>query len=85
MTALVLGGTGWAAITRAARPPNLVIILADDLGYGDLACYGQPSIRTPSLNRMAAERMRFTDFYSAAKLVPATSQLADVVQEPIAQ
>ncbi|MDQ6632611.1 MAG: sulfatase, partial [Verrucomicrobiota bacterium] len=47
-------------------PPNIVIILADDLGYGDLGCYGHPTIRTPNLDRMAAEGMRFTDFYVAA-------------------
>src|SRR5205814_2896282 len=53
----------------AAEPPskpNIVIILADDLGYGDLGCYGSPAIRTPNLDRMAAEGMRFTDFYVAA-------------------
>src|SRR5437773_5324348 len=50
----------------AAKPPNIIIILADHLGYGDLGCYGHPSIRTPNLDRMAAEGMRFTDFYVAA-------------------
>jgi arylsulfatase A len=50
----------------SGRPPNIVIILADDLGYGDLGCYGHPSIRTPNLDRMAAQGMRFTDFYVAA-------------------
>ena len=45
---------------------NVVIILADDLGYGDLRCYGHPVIRTPNLDRMAAEGIRFTSFYSAA-------------------
>jgi len=50
----------------AAKPPNIVIILADDLGYGDLGCYGHPTIRTPNLDRMAAEGIRFTDFYVAA-------------------
>ena len=52
----------------AADKPNIVIIYADDLGYGDLGCYGHPTIRTPNLDRMAAEGMRFTDFYSAAEV-----------------
>ncbi len=52
----------------SAPPPNIVVIFADDLGYGDLGCFGHPSIRTPNLDRMAAEGMRFTDFYSAAEV-----------------
>jgi arylsulfatase A len=51
-----------------AAKPNIVIIYADDLGYGDLGCYGHPTIRTPNLDRMAAEGMRFTEFYSAAEV-----------------
>ncbi len=46
--------------------PNIVVILCDDLGYGDLECYGHPQIKTPHLNRLAEEGIRFTDFYSAA-------------------
>jgi arylsulfatase A-like enzyme len=60
-----------AGLQAAEQPmarPNIVIILADDLGWGDLGCYGHPSIRTPNLDRMAAEGMRFTDFYSAAEV-----------------
>jgi arylsulfatase A-like enzyme len=54
---------------RAADPPpNIVLIYADDLGYGDLGCYGHPTIRTPHLDRLAAEGMRFTQFYSAAEV-----------------
>jgi len=53
---------------RKASPPNIIIILADDLGYGDLGCSGHPSIRTPNLDRMANEGMRFTDFYAAAEV-----------------
>ena len=58
--------------TEAAEPaspgPNIVIIYADDLGYGDLGCYGHPTIRTPNLDRMAREGMRFTNFYSAGEV-----------------
>lgn len=46
--------------------PNLIYILADDLGYGDVGCYGQDRIRTPSLDRMAAEGMRFTQHYAGS-------------------
>ncbi len=53
---------------RPAAPPNVVVIFADDLGYGDLGCYGNPAIRTPHLDRLAAEGLRFTDFYSAAEV-----------------
>jgi arylsulfatase len=45
------------------RPPNIIFILADDLGYGELGSYGQTKIKTPYLDRMAAEGMRFSDFY----------------------
>jgi arylsulfatase A-like enzyme len=49
-----------------ARPPNVVFILADDLGYGELGCYGQTKIRTPRLDRLASEGMRFTQHYSGS-------------------
>ncbi len=45
-------------------PPNLIFVMADDLGYGDLGCYGQQVIQTPRLDRMAREGMRFTQFYA---------------------
>jgi len=49
---------------ESAPPPNIIFILADDLGYGDLGCYGAADLRTPHLDRLAAEGMRFTDFYA---------------------
>ncbi len=52
----------------AAPKPNVILIFADDLGYGDLGCYGAEKIRTPHLDRMAAEGVRFTDFYVAAEV-----------------
>ncbi|MBS0204989.1 MAG: sulfatase [Planctomycetes bacterium] len=50
------------------RGANIIVIFADDLGYGDLGCYGSPTIRTPHLDQMAREGLRFTDFYSAAEV-----------------
>ena len=54
------------ALLNAAAKPNLIWIMADDLGYADLGCYGQKVIQTPNLDRMAKEGMRFTHFYSGA-------------------
>ncbi|MFN7867282.1 MAG: arylsulfatase [Planctomyces sp.] len=55
-----------AASGDRGRLPSIVMILADDLGYGELGCYGQPLIQTPCLDRMAAEGLRFTRFYAGA-------------------
>lgn len=49
-----------------SKKPNIIIILFDDLGYGDLGIYGNPTIQTPNMDRMAMEGMKFTQFYTAA-------------------
>jgi arylsulfatase len=54
------------------RPPNIVLILVDDLGYGDLGCFGAKDIRTPHLDRLAAQGTRFTDFYVAQAVCTAS-------------
>src|SRR5437868_3733305 len=49
---------------QPASRPNIVLILADDLGYGDLGCYGGPDIRTPNIDSLASQGTRLTNFYS---------------------
>ena len=63
---LVLATTVSAQHPAAAERPNVVYILADDLGYGDLGCYGQKRIKTPVIDRLAAEGLRFTDHYAGS-------------------
>jgi len=58
-------GAGRTAGT-VENPPNIIFILADDLGYGDLGCYGQQTIQTPNIDKLAAEGMRFTDHYAGS-------------------
>ena len=65
----MLGAEPWSArkaeaVASAGRRPNVVIVLADDLGYGELGSYGQSKISTPNLDRLAAEGVRYTDFYA---------------------
>ena len=52
--------------TKADERPNIIIILCDDLGYGDLSCYGNEVIRTPNIDKLASEGIRFTSFYSSS-------------------
>jgi len=56
------------AAQAAERPPNVILIMADDLGLGHCGCYGQTKIRTPSIDRLAAEGMKFTEFYAGANV-----------------
>ncbi|GBL43947.1 arylsulfatase A [Verrucomicrobiota bacterium] len=58
----------------ADRPPNVVLILVDDLGYGDLGCFGAKDIRTPNIDALAKQGTRFTDFYYVAQAVCTASR-----------
>ena len=61
---LCFGVGGICAAYAQQQKPNVVFILADDLGYGDLSCYGQEKFTTPNIDRLAQDGMRFTQCYS---------------------
>ena len=70
--AVVPACTATRAVPRAASPPNIVIIFTDDQGYADVGVYGAEGFATPNLDRMAAEGLRFTDFYVAQPVCSAS-------------
>ncbi|MEZ5354692.1 MAG: sulfatase-like hydrolase/transferase, partial [Bryobacteraceae bacterium] len=67
-------GATAAMLARAqgSRKPNFIFVLADDMGYGDLGCYGAQGYKTPNIDRMAAEGARFTDYYAPAPVCTPT-------------
>jgi arylsulfatase A-like enzyme len=71
----LVGCCNSSLLAAADTRPNVIVILADDLGYGDLGCYGAKDIRTPNLDRLAAEGVRFTDFYGENVCTPARAAL----------
>ena len=75
LSLLVLAGLASAAAQPRAARPNVVIFLTDDQGYGDLSSFGHPTIRTPNIDRLAAEGMRLTSFYAAPACTPSRAQL----------
>ncbi len=78
LRAVGIGAAGYAAwpwlsgCSRGGRKPNFVFILADDLGWKDLSCYGSPFYETPSIDRLASEGMRFTSAYAACPVCSPT-------------
>src|SRR5262245_23781049 len=61
---LLHGAAGIGA--EPSKSPNIIVILADDIGYGDLGCYGATRVKTPNLDRLAQRGLRFTDGYAAS-------------------
>ena len=72
---LILATVSSRTAGYASELPNFVFIMTDDQGYGDLSCYGHPTIRTPNIDSIAARGVRFTDFYARHKCSPARATL----------
>ncbi|TWT78775.1 Arylsulfatase [Planctomycetes bacterium CA13] len=64
-----------AVVSARANKPNVVVVLTDDQGYGDLSCHGNPYVKTPNLDRLFQESIRFTDFHASSICTPTRSQL----------
>src|SRR5207248_4913213 len=62
----------WQASALSAERPNIVFVLVDDMGYADLGCMGAKDIRTPNVDRLAREGLKFTDFYANAPVCTPT-------------
>src|SRR5262249_56091507 len=71
MVALAVGGK-FKTAKRPSTPPNIVFILADDLGYADVSCYGRPDLRTPNIDQIAARGVRFLQAYANSAVCSAT-------------
>ena len=72
LTLLGFPGLALPAPAAAQGKPNIVVILADDIGYGDLACYGNTKVKTPNVDRLAREGLRFTDAYAPSAVCTPT-------------
>lgn len=68
-------GGALPGLAASLRPPNFVVLLADDLGWGDLGCYGNTILRTPNVDRMAAGGVRLTNFYATPTCTPSRAEL----------
>ena len=66
LVSLALAAHLGALACQAADRPNIILIYADDLGYGDVGCYGATKVKTPNIDRLAREGLRFTDGHSAS-------------------
>jgi hypothetical protein len=67
--------TSAEAASATAKRPNIILVMTDDQGYGDLACHGHPFIKTPNLDKLYAQSTRFTDFHVSPSCAPTRAAL----------
>ena len=72
---IVLALTGFSSVEAAAKRPNIIIVMPDDVGYGDYACLGNPIIRTPAADSFYKQSIRFTDFHVSPTCAPTRAAL----------
>jgi arylsulfatase A-like enzyme len=65
----------WSAAVEAAQRPNVIVVITDDQGYGDFSCHGNPVLKTPNLDRLRSESLRFSDFHVSPMCTPTRGQL----------
>ncbi|MGC3946168.1 MAG: sulfatase-like hydrolase/transferase [Chryseolinea sp.] len=65
---LLICSSSIIGFSQTPRLPNIILIVADDLGYGDLGCYGQKKVKTPNIDRLASEGLRFTQYYAGTSV-----------------
>src|SRR5580765_5635272 len=75
MKAILAFGFLSLAAAASAAPPNVILIMSDDQGYGDLACHGNPDVKTPNLDRLSRESATFSNFHVDAYCTPTRSAL----------
>jgi arylsulfatase A-like enzyme len=75
LTAAALGTASLSSFAAAKKKPNVIVILSDDIGYGDFSCHGHPVLKTPFLDRVAKEGMDFADFHVTPVCTPTRGQL----------
>src|SRR5690349_24935783 len=73
--AAVCGFSAARAVLAEATRPNIIIIMPDDIGYGDFGCLGNPIIRTPSIDALSRQSVRFTDFHVSPTCAPTRAAL----------
>ena len=63
LTGVLLLASGFGRASEPHRRPNIIVVMADNIGYGDLSCLGNPIVRTPNMDRFYGESVRFTNFH----------------------